>query len=191
MYLGFDLGTTNVKAVVTDGDSRVVATGSAPVERFYTPDGGIEQDIEQIWAAACTAIRQALGGVIPRRSGRGRLQPGRSCNCSTPRNGPWGGSSVGWTSRGQPFDRAFTAELGEDFLAEHVGHAGSTMTIGQILRLQSSRRNCSRPSAMSALSATRSWGGCAAGGPTTQRPWRSPCSTIPGCDARTRKSWPA
>ena len=52
-------------------------------------------------------------------------------------------------------------------------------------------RNCSRPSAMSALSATRSWGGCAAGGPTTQRPWRSPCSIIPGCDARTRKSWPA
>ena len=65
MELGFDLGTTNVKAVVTDGDGRAVATGSAPVERFYTSDGGIEQDIEQIWTATCTAIRQALRAVNP------------------------------------------------------------------------------------------------------------------------------
>jgi len=46
MFLGVDLGTTNVKALVVDAGGRIGAAASAAVERFYTPDGGVEQDIE-------------------------------------------------------------------------------------------------------------------------------------------------
>ena len=76
MYLGFDLGTTNVKAVVVADDGRIVGAGSTPVERFTTPDDGVEQDIEQIWAAVCGAIRQATDGLdaasLRRALGRGK-----------------------------------------------------------------------------------------------------------------------
>lgn len=63
MYLGFDLGTTNVKAVVVEAGGRVAAIGASPVERFCTPDGGVEQDIEQIWGATQAAVRRATAGV--------------------------------------------------------------------------------------------------------------------------------
>ncbi len=72
MYLGFDLGTTNVKALVVDASGQIVAGGSAPVQRFVTADGGVEQEIEQIWEATCTALGQAAhaagaaGGTIGR-----------------------------------------------------------------------------------------------------------------------------
>ena len=47
------------------------------------------------------------------------------------------GRVISWLDgRGRPFDRQITRELGEDFLAEHIGHGASMMTIGQILRLQ-------------------------------------------------------
>ena len=58
MFLGVDLGTTNVKALVVDADGRVVSQGSAGIERYCTPDGGVEQDVEEIWNA--TEIEQEL-----------------------------------------------------------------------------------------------------------------------------------
>ncbi len=65
MFLGLDLGTTNVKAVVVDRDGRVVADGSASVDRYHTPDGGVEQDIYEIWDAACAAIQATAADVDP------------------------------------------------------------------------------------------------------------------------------
>src|SRR5664280_1717524 len=122
MYLGFDLGTTNVKAVVVDDDGRIVGTGSAPVDRFTTPDDGIEQDIEQIWAATCAVIRQATNGLdaaaiqavgVSSQGGSLQLLDQRQCPV---------GRVISWLdSRGQPFDLKITRELGEEFLAEHIG----------------------------------------------------------------------
>ena len=65
MFLGVDLGTTNVKALVVDSEGRVVAEGSAPVRRYYTPDGGVEQDVDEIWDATCTAMREAVAEQEP------------------------------------------------------------------------------------------------------------------------------
>jgi sugar (pentulose or hexulose) kinase len=62
-YLGLDLGTTNIKAVVVDNDGRIAAAGAAPVERYHTSDGGVEQDIDEIWQAVQTAIRGAVASV--------------------------------------------------------------------------------------------------------------------------------
>ena len=137
MYLGFDLGTTNVKAVVVDGEGRVAGTGSAPVDRFTTPDGGTEQDIEQIWSATCTAIRLATGKLdVAAIEAVGVSSQGGAIQLLDAKEKPVG-RVISWLdSRGLPFDLKITRELGEDFLAEHIGHGGSTMIIGQIVRLQ-------------------------------------------------------
>jgi xylulokinase len=137
MYLGFDLGTTNVKAVVVDDRNVVIATGSAPVERFTTPDGGIEQDIEQIWAATRAAIRQATDGLDSNAiQAVGVSSQGGAMQLLDANEQPIG-RVISWLdSRGLPFDRNITRELGEDYLAEHIGHGVSAMTIGQILRLR-------------------------------------------------------
>jgi xylulokinase len=122
---------------VVDDHDRIVATGAAPVERFTTPDGGIEQDIEQIWDATCAAIRQAIGGLDPNEiQAVGVSSQGGAMQLLDQQERPIG-RVISWLdSRGQPFDQAITRELGENFLAEHIGHGVSTMTIGQVLRLR-------------------------------------------------------
>ncbi len=132
------MGTTNVKATVVGGDGRVHGVGSAPVDRFTTPDGGIEQDIDQIWNAACTAIRQAIDGVDATAiRAVGVSSQGGAMQLLDAEQKPVG-RVISWLdSRGLPFDQEITRELGADFLAEHIGHGASTMTIGQILRLRS------------------------------------------------------
>jgi xylulokinase len=137
MFLGFDLGTTNVKAVVVDDRRCVVATGSAAVDRFLTPDGGIEQDIEQIWHATCNVIRQVAGGLDAGAiRAIGVSSQGGAMQLLDARQRPIG-RVISWLDgRGRPFDRQITRELGEDFLAGHIGCAISMIAIGQILRLQ-------------------------------------------------------
>lgn len=137
MYLGFDVGTTNVKAMVVDDERRVVTTGSAPVERFATPDGGVEQDIEQIWTAACAAVGQVAHVVDPSAiRAVGVSSQGGALQLLDHQERPVG-RVISWLDgRGRPFDEEITRHLGADFLAEHIGHAASAMTIGQILRLK-------------------------------------------------------
>ena len=138
MFLGIDLGTTNVKAILVDRSGMVVARGSAPVSRRCTPDGGVEQDIEEIWQAACAAIRQAVqantsdGGVeaVGVSSQGGALQ---LLDASLKPLGP----VISWMdARGGPFDRSLVEELGEEFFVEHVGCRSCLITPGQILRLR-------------------------------------------------------
>jgi sugar (pentulose or hexulose) kinase len=137
MYLGFDLGTTNVKAVVADDRGQVVAVGSAPVDRFCTPDGGVEQDIEQIWQATRSAVGQAVQGLDAARiRAIGVSSQGGAVQLLDARDAPQG-RVISWLDqRGRPYDEALTAELGREFLAGHIGHGTSAMTIGQVLRLR-------------------------------------------------------
>ncbi len=137
MYLGFDLGTTNVKAVVVDDDRTIVGKGSAPVVRFTTLDGGVEQDIEQIWAATCMAIRQAVNGLDSTAiRAVGVSSQGGAMQLLDHGQRPIG-RVISWLdSRGQPFDQKLTRDLGERFWNEHVGHGFSILTPGQILRLR-------------------------------------------------------
>jgi len=67
LYLGLDLGTSNVKAVVVDRSGRLLAQAAAPVERVALPGGAVEQDIEQIWSATCQALRAAAARVDARQ----------------------------------------------------------------------------------------------------------------------------
>jgi xylulokinase len=137
MYLGIDLGTTNVKAVVVEDNGKIRATGTSAVARSSTPDGGVEQDIEQIWEAAGLAIRQAVASLDAGAvRAIGVSSQGGSLQCLDANDRPRG-HVVSWLDgRGCPFDLRLVEELGVDFLAEHIGHGGSSMTLGQVLRIR-------------------------------------------------------
>lgn len=62
MYLGIDLGTSGVKAVLVDGDQRVVGQATAPLTVRRPHPLWSEQDPEDWWAAtdaAVTSLRDA------------------------------------------------------------------------------------------------------------------------------------
>ncbi len=137
LLLGLDLGTTNVKAVVTDFGGRVLSAGSALVPLRHVEAGGVEQDIEEIFQAALEVLRQAAGGVEAARiaalgvsSQGGALQildaQGRSAK-----------PVISWLDcRGATYDDALTAELGGPWFAQRVGHGRSGVAVGQLLRLR-------------------------------------------------------
>lgn len=137
MLLGLDLGTTNVKALVVDDNGSIAGEGASPVQLIHTPDGGVEQNIEEIWQSTLAAIREA----------------GQACDLSTVRaigissqagaiqirdeHGHCIGPVISWMdSRGRPFDERIAREMGEDWLASHTGHPGSAVIVGQTLRLR-------------------------------------------------------
>lgn len=137
MYLGVDLGTTNVKSLVVEDDGRIVGVGSSPVDRWCTADGGVEQDIEQIWSATCVAIRQAVGAIDPAGvRAIGVSSQGGSLQCLDGQHQPLG-RVISWLDqRGRADDLHLVSRLGTEFLSEHIGHGASAMTIGQVLRLR-------------------------------------------------------
>ncbi len=145
MFLGFDLGTTNVKAQVVDAAGRIVGAGAAPVERWVTPDGGVEQDIEQIWAATRSAIGQAAAGCGAQIQAIGVSSQGGAVQILDDHDRPLH-RVISWLDRrGAPFDRELIQSVGADWLAAHVGHGGSSMTLGQVLRLNSQSPSLLRP----------------------------------------------
>ena len=74
MLLGLDLGTTNVKAVVVSSSGELRGRGQCAIGLFHVENGGVEQDLEEIWAAAVSAVQQAVrtagSAAIRRVSGR-------------------------------------------------------------------------------------------------------------------------
>ncbi|PYT01781.1 MAG: xylulokinase [Acidobacteria bacterium] len=63
-FLGLDIGTGGTRAVVIDGEGRVVASASAPHVPFSSPEiGWAEHDPEDWWSAARTAIAAVLTSV--------------------------------------------------------------------------------------------------------------------------------
>lgn len=59
-YLGVDIGTSGVKAILVAEEGDVLATYTEPL-RLATPEPGwAEQDPDAWWAASCTAIRGVL-----------------------------------------------------------------------------------------------------------------------------------
>jgi len=137
VFLGIDLGTTNVKAQIVRKDGTVVSSASAPVGITYGADGAAEQDLEDIWSGTTAAIRKAVisaGGsdviAIGVSSQGGALQVlDRAGRCL--------GRVIGWQdSRGEPWDRALSTRLGAFWFIQHTGRTYSTSACGQILRLR-------------------------------------------------------
>ena len=59
MYIGLDIGTSSVKAVLMDRDQRIVASRTAPLEVSRPHSGWSEQDPESWWTA-CEAVLDGL-----------------------------------------------------------------------------------------------------------------------------------
>jgi len=137
MLLGLDLGTTNVKALVTDLTGRLLGEGSCAVRLSYVGTDGVEQDIEEIWQAVLLAIKQATESVSPAViRAIGVSSQGGALQMLDAQARPLG-RVVSWLDRrGRPFDDALTAELGPEWFAERIGHARSGLVIGQLLRLR-------------------------------------------------------
>ncbi|HEY2590225.1 MAG TPA: FGGY family carbohydrate kinase, partial [Steroidobacteraceae bacterium] len=56
MYLGIDIGTSSIKAVIVDDRNVIVAQGSAPLEVSRPAPGFSEQDPESWWRATAVAV---------------------------------------------------------------------------------------------------------------------------------------
>jgi len=137
MFLGLDLGTTNVKAVVADSDGRVVARGAAPVELIHGPAGAVEQDIEAIASATLSAIAAAGAGAdLSAVRAVGVSAQGGALQVLDGDDEPVG-RVVSWLDgRGRRFDEQIARDMGADNLAARTGHPRGTMALGQLLRLQ-------------------------------------------------------
>ncbi|GHI07694.1 carbohydrate kinase [Streptomyces cellostaticus] len=68
-WLGIDLGTQGVRALLVTADGSVLGSGAAPLRRGRREGVRHEQDPGEWWEAVCTACRGALGGVRVRVGG--------------------------------------------------------------------------------------------------------------------------
>jgi D-ribulokinase len=60
LWLGVDLGTQGVRAVLVDGSGALVGSGAAPLRRDVRDGDRHEQDPGEWWSATCAATREAL-----------------------------------------------------------------------------------------------------------------------------------
>ncbi|MGC1784751.1 MAG: FGGY family carbohydrate kinase [Acidobacteriaceae bacterium] len=61
LLLGVDLGTTTTKAALYDLDGRLVSEGRAEVPLHHPRPGTVEQEMEDFYQSAATAIRGCMG----------------------------------------------------------------------------------------------------------------------------------
>ncbi len=66
-YLGLDIGTSSVKALLIDGAQRIVGVGNAPLEVSRPHPLWSEQNPEDWWQGTLAAIAEP-GGCCARRS---------------------------------------------------------------------------------------------------------------------------
>lgn len=137
MLLGLDLGTTNVKVLVTDRAGKPLAQASSPVQLHHVGEGGVEQDIEEIEKATLAAIQQVAQLVDPSGiEAIGVSSQGGALQVLDAHGRPLG-RVISWLDqRGRPFDTACTAELGREWFLRHINRGCSGLGIGQLLRLR-------------------------------------------------------
>ena len=68
MYLGIDIGTSGVKAVVLDERGTVAGQGAAPLIVSRPQELWTEQDPDAWWEATCAAV-QAIDPALRRAVG--------------------------------------------------------------------------------------------------------------------------
>jgi xylulokinase len=136
MIASLDLGTSNVKALLTDLAGAPQAEASRSIQLHPVGDGGLEQDLEEIWQATQDVLRQIAA--------RSRGEPIRTLGVSSQggalqlfhSDGRPSGRVISWLDqRGQAQDTSLTEDLGRDWFRQRIGHGASGLAIGQLLRL--------------------------------------------------------
>src|SRR5690242_17167642 len=69
MFLGIDIGTSSVKALVVDGEQHILATASAPLRVSRPHDLWSEQNPEDWWIATEACVGQLRTALADRWSG--------------------------------------------------------------------------------------------------------------------------
>src|SRR5881628_17685 len=112
MLLGLDLGTTHVKAVVTDLAGQPLGEGACAVSLSQLGNGGVEQDLEEIWRATQTAVREAVQAVDASAiKAIGVSSQGGAMVVLDPQGRPTG-PEISWLDqRGAPFDQDLETSL--------------------------------------------------------------------------------
>ncbi|RUM98176.1 glycerol kinase [Pseudaminobacter arsenicus] len=60
LVLAIDQGTTSSRAVLFDGDMKVVGVGQKEFTQHYPASGWVEHDPEEIWASVVTTVKSAM-----------------------------------------------------------------------------------------------------------------------------------
>lgn len=58
--LAIDQGTTSSRAIVFDGEMKIVATGQKEFTQLYPASGWVEHDPEEVWSSVVWSVRTAL-----------------------------------------------------------------------------------------------------------------------------------
>jgi len=148
MFIGLDLGTTNLKAVAVDGRGGVLARASQPIAVRHVPGGGVEQDIEEMIGVMVEVLRSLAAGCdLSAAEAVGVSAQGGALQLLDAAGRPVGPVISWMDGRGRPFDEAFMRAHGPEWMIEHIGHGMSALTIGQILRLREESPGRLRPGA--------------------------------------------
>jgi xylulokinase len=135
MYLGLDIGTTNVKALVVKKNGRIVSRSSATVRIYHVSDGGIEQDIDEIFKSVIKAIKTAVSQVDASNiEAIGISSQGGALQILDGKGSPIGRVISWMDQRGRKYDDEIGEVFGTDYLIKHTGHARSKMALGYLLR---------------------------------------------------------
>ena len=150
MFLGLDLGTTNVKAVLVEGNGRIVARRAAPVQLFPVPRDGVEQNLEEIRSATLTAIDQLTAAAdVSAVKAIGVSAQGGAMQIVDADGQPLG-RIISWLDgRGRKYDEEITRKMGRGWFIQHTGHRRGAIAVGQLLRLKQERpSHVSRPNSI-------------------------------------------
>jgi sugar (pentulose or hexulose) kinase len=139
LYLGLDVGTTNVKAVVLDASGTLRSSGSAAVPVHLLGADGVEQDIGEIRAAVASALTEAVRGCgtdAARIAAIGVSSQGGAMQLLGPDGEPKG-PVIGWQDgRGRLRGKRLAGRRSERWFQRRVGAHRITGCPGQVERLR-------------------------------------------------------
>ncbi|MGC5016198.1 FGGY family carbohydrate kinase [Streptosporangium sp. DT93] len=100
LVLAVDQGTGSTKALLVDGDGRIVSRGSAPVSESRPLPGWVEQSAEEIWESVRRAVADCVDPALaPRVAGIGLSDQRESLVLWERRTGRPVGPLLSWQDR--------------------------------------------------------------------------------------------
>ncbi|WP_108661848.1 glycerol kinase GlpK [Acuticoccus kandeliae] len=58
--LAIDQGTTSTRAIVFDGERRIIGVGQSEFKQYFPRSGWVEHDLDEIWATTVSTVKDAL-----------------------------------------------------------------------------------------------------------------------------------
>ncbi|GGD10144.1 FGGY-family carbohydrate kinase [Aureimonas glaciei] len=140
LVVGIDSSTQSTKAIAFDASGRTVAEGRAPVALSSPKPGHAEQEPEDWWTAACTALKAVTRAVGADRIDAVAISNQRETVAFLGADGrPIGPALVWLDERATPTHAAYAERMGRTFLHETTGKPVDTIPV--VYRLDWLRQN--------------------------------------------------